>query len=104
VSLFGLIVQLAAEFAGCDELRGNVAFPCSNENARLGDIGEHQRDGGGDRFGRTSFGDSDKVRALARTKDADTHWGPWHRTHHGCNDGAGSPGSTSGKWAAARQR
>ena len=67
----GLVIQLGAEFAGRNELRGNFPFACVCQNARVLDVAENDGDLRRDFAGGDGIGNGDKVGAFAGTEDTD---------------------------------
>jgi len=69
--LFGRFVQLGAEFAGGDELGGDLALAGVGEDAGWFDIAQDDGDQGGDAAGGDGVGDGEEIGALAGTEETD---------------------------------
>lgn len=71
----GLLIEFRAETSGWNEMGGQAALAGVLEDAGIGDIRNHDGDGGRDGAGGDGVGDGDEVGAFAGAEDAEAEGG-----------------------------
>ena len=74
VRALGFFIQLGAKLPRRDELRRQLPLARVGENAGVLDVAHHQRDLRRNLPRRAGIGDGDKIRAAARTENANAEW------------------------------